>query len=82
MTARAAARLPRQTPLPSTGRKRKPAAKADPRVTAVLADRDRFLAAGGRHGWQQELTRRRAARVARLRDRRLSGYPPAARRAA
>lgn len=75
MSARAASRGDAQLALPGAGRKRKrPAQEVDPRVAALLADRDAWLSIGGRRAWEQELARRRAARVARLRDRRRNGY--------
>lgn len=65
-----------QIAFPGTGRKRaRPPADIDPRLVAFFADRQRWLDYGGRLAWQQELTKRRAARVARLRERRANGYP-------
>jgi hypothetical protein len=74
------ARKDGQGVLPGTGRRRqkagpqKPDSAVDPRLAAVLADRDAWIALGGRLAWQQEQTRRRAALVARLRERRRNGY--------
>lgn len=63
-----------QIVFPGTGRKRRrPAEPPDPRIAAILADRQLWLDYGGRLAWKQELMRRRIARNARLRDRRLKG---------
>ena len=65
-----------QIAFPGTGRKRKPsAAPPDPRLVALLLDRDAWESIGGKLAWQKELMKRRIARNARLRDRRLKGYP-------
>jgi hypothetical protein len=64
-----------QIAFPRTSRKRKrPAEPPDPRLAALLADRQLWLDYGGRLAWKQELMRRRIARNARLRERRLKGY--------
>lgn len=44
----------------------------DARVRALLAERANWIRSVGRRGWQRELNRRRAARIARHRDRRTS----------
>jgi hypothetical protein len=64
-----------QLALPGTGRKRKrPAPANDPRLDALFADRDAWLLDGGQLAWRAERIRRRAALVARLRERRRNGY--------
>lgn len=42
----------------------------DARTRALLAERDALFRAGGRDGWQREMNRRRAARIARHKQRR------------
>lgn len=65
-----------QLAFPGTGRKRKRApAKDDPRLVALLTDRDAWLLDGGQLAWQAEQVKRRAGLVARLRERRKNGYP-------
>ena len=54
--------------------KRKRAAPPDPRLDALFADQDAWVSYGGRLAWEQEQIKRRAARVARLRERRRNGY--------
>ena len=67
--------MSRQLALPGMTRKRKQTpAVADPRLDAIYADRDAWLLDGGQLAWRQELNRRRAARVARMRERRMNGY--------
>lgn len=64
-----------QITFPGTGRKRKRVAGIpDPRLDALLADRQLWLDYGGQLAWKQELMKRRIARNARLRERRLKGY--------
>lgn len=65
----------RQFALPGLSRQRKrPAARLDPRLDALFADRQLWLDVGGQLAWKQEQMKRRTARNARLRVRRLEGY--------
>ncbi len=64
-----------QIAFPGTGRKRKPPAEPPPpSLVALLLDRDAWETYGGQLAWKQELIKRRIARNARLRERRLKGY--------
>ena len=63
-----------QIAFPGTGRKRKRVPDIDPRLAALLLDRDAWEADGGKLAWQQEQNRRRINRNARMRRRRLLGY--------
>jgi hypothetical protein len=83
----AAASVSGQLAIPGSGRKtarkrKRPAPTIDPRLAAYLADRDAWLAIGGQLAWRQEQDRRRAALVARLRERRRNGYRTDVRKAA
>lgn len=64
---------------PGTGRPRRRRERGAPLDTppclaALLNDRDRFEAEGGRLAWQREQVRRRTDLVARVRARRRAGY--------
>jgi chorismate mutase len=55
---------------PSTVLDATPLPQIDARTRGLLAERTALLRDLGRHGWQQEQDRRRAARIARHRERR------------
>ncbi len=51
-------------------------ARARATYAEISADHQAIVAAFGRQGWVDLLTRRRAQRLVRARARRLAGYPP------